>query len=152
MKQKHIKNTKGAFLDVVHTIQHAVLHFMNITQFHDTHVNVNSFTDRKAWLYPTPIYSILTKPQPYCVQISYTKFQPNQTINVTNMDRNCFTPQQKVRCSLHRFSKKSQQLNKFSKSNEKCKRPKFNLHLQEKHAFCQISSHKTLKWTMALRE
>ena len=82
-----------------------------------------------------PICTVLTNPQLHCVQISYTKSQPNHTINVTSMDRNCFTPPHKVWCSLYGFSKNSQQLNKFSKSNEKCTKPKFNLHPQEKYAF-----------------
>jgi len=103
MELEHIKTTKGALRDVVHTVYHAVLHFMNIIQFCVTHVNVNSFAHRKAWPYPMPICTILTNPQLHCVQISYAKSQPNQTINVTSMDRNCFIPQQKVRCLLYGF-------------------------------------------------
>jgi len=98
--QKHTETAKGALRDVVRTIYQAVLHFTNIIQFRGTHVNVNSFAHQRAWLYPAPICTILTHPQLHCVQISYIKFQPNQTINVTSTDRNCFTLTQKVRCLL----------------------------------------------------
>lgn len=78
----------------IRNIYQGVLYSANITLNH-TGNSIYSRTKRTA--IPVPIIIRATMAQQHCVQVSYTKFQPNRTTDVAGAVRKVFMPLNKVK-------------------------------------------------------
>lgn len=67
-----------------------VLYFYNATCFHGTNINVISIMSIKKGGFAAQIFMKLTNVQQHSLQISYTKFHPNHTINVETTHKKSF--------------------------------------------------------------
>jgi hypothetical protein len=85
------------------------LYCQNVIQFNSIHVNVISYKPA----FPAPIFTKISNAQQRDVQISYTEFQLNWTINVESTDRNFYKPLSKIRFSLFWFSRKIHSIHKI---------------------------------------
>ena len=78
----------------IRNIYQGVRYFANITRYHTR----NSMYPRtKSMAIPDLTVTRVAVAQQHCVQVSYTKFQPNRTADVASVVRNVFTPLNNVK-------------------------------------------------------
>ena len=78
----------------VNRVHQGVLYFQNAVEFRGGRLNVRSFTPVRKWRPPSLRYS-----QPHYVQLFYSEFHLNRTMNFKSMDRNSITPPNTARLS-----------------------------------------------------
>jgi len=82
----------GVLRDIARRLYRGVLYFQNVTRVHDTHANViSSRATSKIWL-PSATFRETDNQQQLYVQICYSWFDPNRTVDVENAEGNLFTP------------------------------------------------------------
>jgi hypothetical protein len=89
-----LKTVDGVLHDALNTLYQDILYFQNVIWFHDTCINIISFTViKKSTAVPALIFMRLssTQQKELCTDILY-QIHPNWTINLESMDKYSFMP------------------------------------------------------------